>query len=412
MPSIPASGPERAGFVSRNALAARTAVKKAARHVERAAKRKALEVLVHAFRGQQADAVAQTLHDVSRILVIRPNYRIGNAVISTAAIAPLQQRFPGATIDYLATDKTAAVFKGLPLGHVHALSRSTLRRPWRAFGLLRRLRASRYDLAVQIEDGSLTGLLISRLVGARSTMGKPRGEACWYDVNLREPFQHAYDAAGVLARALGADSPPRPQIALSADEQARAARRIDALAASDEPVVALFVGGHADKVCPFPFWMELARGLNSERRKFMVFIGPEEMKLAPQFEAAMRSLPYGAVCHSLSLRDFAATLAQASVLVTPDSGPMHLAAALRTPIVAMVRTERSLAFIPPCEHTRTVWGLDVGGVLRAIGEVARPRLRPQPQPADLVQARPDAERPTGAAPLGSATSPVPLASSA
>lgn len=369
------STPVRGNFLLRHALAAGNAAKKAARHAERTTKRHLLELL--AFRNSsRTEKHVDALRGISRIIVIRPNYRIGNAVISTSILDPLRLKYPGATIDFLATDKTASVFRNLPVGQVAVLSRSTISRPWRMVSLLRSLRGGRYDLAVQLEDGSLTGLLISRAIGARYVIGKPKGEASWYDVNIREAVTHAYDTASIFSNALGVACLPRPRLALCPRERAQAAAQLESLGLSTmqdgrtEPFVALFVGGHADKVCPASFWADLFRGLDGQQRRFVVFVGPEEQALAPQIEQTLAALPHGRLCPTRPLREFAAMLQQASALVTPDSGPMHIAVALQVPVVAMARSHRSTGFIPDYDNTRTVWNLDVAQTLQAVREVA------------------------------------------
>jgi len=354
----------------RYALSLRGAVKRAARRAERGAKNRVLSLLSRTPAGS-APLSVRDLHDIRRILVIRPNYRIGNAVLSTAIIAPLQQKYPAATIDFLATDKTAGLLQHLPLGKVATLSRTAIFRPWRALALLRELRASHYDLAVQLEDGSLTGLLISRLLGARYVIGKPKGAASWYDLNIRESVSHAYDTATLFARALEVPCLPRPQLALSPAEQRQAVVHLQALnlATADacaEPFVAVFVGGHGDKVCPAEFWCRLSQGLDALKHKFVVFVGPEERTLTPVLEHALANLPHGQLCPPRSLRQFAALLARAAVLITPDSGPMHVAAALQVPIIAMARSPRSKAFIPDCHDTHTVWNLDLPQTLNTV----------------------------------------------
>ncbi|ARP95354.1 glycosyltransferase family 9 protein [Bordetella genomosp. 13] len=372
---VPSSTSARGNFLMRQALAAGGAIRKAARHAERSTKRRLLELL--AFRdSSRTEKHIDELRGISRIIVIRPNYRIGNAVISTSILEPLQLKYPGATIDFLATDKTTSVFRNLPVGTVAALSRAAISRPWRMVSLLRQLRRGRYDLAVQLEDGSLTGLLISRAIGARYVIGKPKGDACWYDVNVRQDVTHAYDTASVFSRALGVvGCPARPRLVLCPRERSQAAAQLESLGLATardgrtEPFVAVFVGGHDDKVCPASFWAELFRGLDGGQRRFVVFVGPEEQALAPRIEQALAALPHGRLCRTRPLREFAAMLERASVLVTPDSGPMHIAAALRVPVVAMARSHRSTCFIPDYDDTRTVWNLDVAEALRAIGEV-------------------------------------------
>lgn len=327
-------------------------MKKLAKKIEKLAKKAVFAMLGNASLARQELPVT-ALQDISRIIVVRPNYRIGNAILSTAIIAPLQERFPDAKIDFLVTDKTASLFANLPVNQVLAVSRSMIWQPWRAFSIVRSLRITRYDLAVQLAPSSLSGLLMSKVLGARYVMGKPRGNADWYDIKVRDPIDHAYDAGPAFSRALGTVDPAKTRLVLSDQEVARAFEQLKALAQvangnnTVEPFVAVFVGGHADKVCPLLFWLALIRDLNQKGKRFVVFVGPEEKQMMPHLQKALEELPHGKLCPPQPLRVFAAMLAQASLMITPDSGPMHMAAALGVSVVAMVRTRKSLVFIPP-----------------------------------------------------------------
>lgn len=347
------------------------AVKQFAKKIEQIAKKTAFAVLGVAT-GVRQETPAGELRNVARIIVVRPNYRIGNAILSTAIIAPLRERFPDAAIDFLVTNKTEALFANLPVNHVAAISRSALLQPWRAMAMIRSLRAKRYDLAVQLAPSSLSGLLISTLLGARYVMGKPKGDAAWYDVKVKDPIVHAYDAGPAFSRTLGSACPVSTQLVVSDQERAGARAQLQALGlrtgdgGSPEPYIAVFVGGHADKVCPLSFWLALINGLDRLGKRFVVFVGPEEKAMLPLLRQALDALPHGVLCPPQALRIFAAMLAQARLMVTPDSGPMHMATALGVPVVVMVQTKKSLAFVPPGNDSQIVWDLDVSQALVAV----------------------------------------------
>ncbi|MGH8845259.1 MAG: glycosyltransferase family 9 protein, partial [Advenella sp.] len=282
------------------------------------------------------------------------------------------ERFPEAEIDFLVTNKTAALFANLPVDHVIALTRSAILQPWRALAILRYLRTRRYDLAVQLAPSSLSGVLVSTLLGARYVMGKPKSDAAWYDIKVKDPIIQAYDAGTAFSRALGAVGPVSTQLIVSDQEQAVALSQLQALGLvvnGDSQVasfVAVFVGGHADKVCPLSFWLALIRELDHTGKRFVVFVGPEEKAMIPHLQQTLQALPLGTLCPPKSLRIFAAMLAQARVMVTPDSGPMHMAAALGIPVVVMVQAQKSMGFVPPGSGSQVVWGLNVSEALVAV----------------------------------------------
>jgi heptosyltransferase III len=289
------------------------------------------------------------LHDVRRVLLVRPNFRIGNTLIASPLILALRQRFPGAQIDFLTGDTTAALLANLPIAVVHRMSRRFIARPWQFVALFRRLWRLHYDVAVETGN-SFSGGLYTFLSGARYRVGATGKGDRFFNVRLPHRFpEHMYDRPVAFARLLGADCPDHPVYVVSADEAAQADRILHAVgfaAAGGHvlPFVALFVGGHLEKRWPLSEWLELARGLGATGCRVAVFLGPEESHFAAQFRRGVVGL--AEVISPQPLRIFAALWSKASLIVTPDSGPMHLAAAHGVPAIAIVQTPRSLKYCP------------------------------------------------------------------
>lgn len=289
------------------------------------------------------------VHDVRRVLLVRPNFRIGNTLIASPLVLALRQRFPGAQLDFLSGDKTATLLANLPLSTVHSVSSRFIVRPWRFVALFWRLRRLRYDVAVET-GSSFSGGLYTFLSGARYRIGATgKGD---HFFNLRLPHhvfpEHIYDRPVAFARLLGADCPDHPIYVVTAAETARAEEFLHAIGfVADGQVqsfVALFVGGHLKKRWPLSEWLELARALGEAGRRVAVFLGPEELRFGEQFRRGLVGL--AEVISPQPLRIFAALWSKAALIVTPDSGPMHLAAALGVPTIAILQTERSLKYCP------------------------------------------------------------------
>jgi heptosyltransferase-3 len=289
------------------------------------------------------------VRDVRRVLLVRPNFRIGNTLIASPLVLALRQRFPDAQIDFLSGDKTATLLANLPLSTVHSVSSRFVIRPWQFVALFRRLRRLRYDVAVET-GSSFSGGLYTFLSGARYRIGATgRGD---HFFNLRLPHEvfpeHIYDRPVAFARLLGAECPDRPVYVVTAAETARAEELLHAIGfVADGQVqsfVALFVGGHLKKRWPLSEWLELARALGEAGRRVAVFLGPEELRFGEQLRRGLVGL--AEVISPQPLRIFAALWSKAALIVTSDSGPMHLAAALGVPTIAILQTERSLNYCP------------------------------------------------------------------
>lgn len=328
-------------------------LKHAAKRTEQRA-RHALTRLLQSIAAAQKAVNVEDARNLRRILLIRPNFRIGNAAISTPLIACFRARFPKARIDFLGTDKTAALLANQPVNVCYKLSRRQLLRPWQYLALVRTLRGNRYDLAVQTDSG-LTGYLVVRLVRARYTMGRAEGNRRHYHLEVSGEQHHAYDNALNFARALGSPCRDRPILHLSTPEREEARQLLQArlgmpLAHPDKGFVALSLGGRAGKRWRLENWLTLIRILEDNARRFVVFVGPEERGLEGRLREAMMEFRHGIVLGPRPLREFCALLSFAQYLITPDSGPMHLAAGLDVPTIALVKNRISLRYVPRGEY--------------------------------------------------------------
>lgn len=326
---------------------------------------RALDSVVSTPPNVPIDAVC----DARRVLIVRPNFRIGNTVIAAPLILALRQRFPGARLDYLAGDTTAGLLAHLPVDTVHIVSRRFVAQPWRFAALFARLRRLHYDVAVEAGMGSFSGGLYAYLTGARYRIGCHGRADRFLNVRLPEVHtSHAYDTAPAFARLLGVSCPAQPLYAVSATEQTAAlavlARLELAAGVAALPFIGMFVGGHQDKRWPTEQWIELARSLGTSGARVVVFLGPEEARNESRYR---RQLPPSVrVLPPQSLRLFAALWGSARLLITPDSGPMHLAAAFGVPAIAVLQTDASLHYAPRAPLDRVLVRPTVAEVVAAV----------------------------------------------
>src|SRR5207302_5709651 len=108
-----------------------------------------------------------------RVLVVRPDDRVGNALLTIPLVRALQQLLPAARIEILLPGPRASVAEGLPgIEVVRFEKRDLFRRPWRFARELWRLR--RYDAAVDASHWhsfSLTAALLARWASKGHAVG-------------------------------------------------------------------------------------------------------------------------------------------------------------------------------------------------------------------------------------------------
>ncbi|MBA2679553.1 MAG: lipopolysaccharide heptosyltransferase II, partial [Ktedonobacteraceae bacterium] len=290
------------------------------------------------------------------ILVIRLDL-IGDLVLSLVLVRLLKQTYPDAEIDLLAMSSSASVITDDPdIAEVFAYNPNVWRRPkallqtknWREARALRsRLRARKYDLAVSVFGP--WAALIAAMSGARRVLGFAHES---YPGLLTDsvPGQHWNEADHVhevdyclrLAQAAGASVSPDdriPTLTVNVDAQEEAAELLQREGIDrNKPLIACHVSSNngQSKRWPIPYWARLADCLIREDGCNLIFTGaPDDLPLIAAITQRMQEQTYYNLAGKTSLSQLAAVLQRADLLITGDSGPMHIAAAVGAPLIAI-----------------------------------------------------------------------------
>lgn len=282
----------------------------------------------------------------TRILLLRLE-RIGDLLMTREAIASARELWPGATIDLAVGSWNAPIAGWLPVDRVDVVDVPWLAREgtglsWPA--LLTHARGwarHRYDLVINFEPDIRSNLLACCSSAPRRvgywTAG---GGALLTDALAYDPARHVADNA---ARLLAAVSPRATVLTstvapLSADEASlAAARAVLAEAPEGGPLVGVHVsGGRESKQWHLDHFARVARTLAELDAATIVLTGAAgDRPLVDRVARALEGTPVVDTAGRLDLPGTAALLSQLRVLVTGDTGPMHLAAAMGTPVVAL-----------------------------------------------------------------------------
>jgi lipopolysaccharide heptosyltransferase II len=305
-----------------------------------------------------------------RILVIRLDL-IGDLVLSMTAVRALKHTYPEAQIDLLAVPASAKIVMHDPdLAGIITYDPNIWRRPkaliqvknWRdAFRLLRRLRARHYDIAVSLY-GPWAGV-IAVLSGAQRCVGFGRESYPGFMTDSvagvhwsPKSREHEVDYCLQLAQAAGATIRPSDRIPrLYVDPQAR--EQLEQLLVQEgvqpeKPLIACHVSSNngQSKRWPIPYWATLIDKLTCEQGAQVVLTGtaadlPLVQSVTHRLQEACpeactersRSERRNAInlAGKTSLPQLAALLQRADLVISGDSGPMHIAAAVGTPLIAI-----------------------------------------------------------------------------
>lgn len=280
----------------------------------------------------------------AKILVVRYS-ALGDVVLATSVLEPLLRRFPGARIEWVTDRAYAPLLDGLPqIAAVHALDR----RGPEALLVLRDLLRRRFDVAVDLQNKVRSTILARAAAPIRVTFRRRSpGRAILALLGRDRPLSRAHATELYLESLapLGVIGPPGPvSVNLSRTAQALAA---DALRGAAPPVVAVAPGARwATKRWPAERFAAVADALARQGASIVLAGGPGDRDAFAAVSSAMRA-PVAADLSPLPVEALAAALARVQLLVACDSGPVHLATAVRTPALALFGPTATVRWAPP-----------------------------------------------------------------
>lgn len=270
-----------------------------------------------------------------RFLIVRLG-SLGDVVHGIPAAAALRAHFPDARVDW-AVDPRYVELLELVSG-IDARIAIDTRRPAALMSSIRDLRAVRYSAAIDLQ-GLIKSAVLARAAGAERTIGFPKA-------HLREPlarlmYSHTPDpgdARHVIFKNLKLLEPlgvREPAVSFPLDVPHTPAVD-EALARAGANGYALINPGAAwpNKRWPPERFAAVAAALRDQRGLTSVVLwGPGEDLLAASVVAASRGA--AAAAPRTTITDLFAIARGARLMISGDTGPLHIAAAVGTPVVAL-----------------------------------------------------------------------------
>ena len=300
------------------------------------------------------DAIDRAL--VRRVLVTKLRHH-GDVLLASPVFTVLNRALPGAELDALVYRETAPMLEGHPaISRLHAIDREWKRSGLIAqaraeAGLLRALAARRYDLLVHLTEHP-RGAWLTRLLRPRYSVARELPRAHWL---WRTSFSHYYRLPRATPRhtvecnldalrRLGlqpAGGERRLVLVPGAADVARATALLEQHGLQPGRFIQLHPGSRWLFKCWTPErYAALVERLAAGGRRIAITGAPDERErrlvdailasLSPAARASVADLT-----GAMSLRELAALTRRALLFVGVDSAPMHIAAAVATPVVAL-----------------------------------------------------------------------------
>ncbi|NOT95080.1 MAG: putative lipopolysaccharide heptosyltransferase III [Nitrospira sp.] len=276
---------------------------------------------------------------MKNVLIIKLRY-IGDVLLATPTIRAIKAARPDVRVTMMVNRGTEEVLSGnQDLDEITVLDKGSLTAQWR---LIVELRRRRFDTVIDLTDGDRSAFL-SWISGAPVRIGfndehRWRGRCYTQVVQPMPGVRHRIDrdVASLEPLGLHASQEP-PRLWLTGEDEARADQLLGRLGVRrDQPIVILQPAArYWFKAWPYERFAELADRLVSDYGCQVLIGGSrEDEALAQRIQAAAKSRPIS-MAGQATLKEFAAIAQRAALFVGNDSGAMHIAAAVGTPMVAL-----------------------------------------------------------------------------
>jgi heptosyltransferase-1 len=296
---------------------------------------------------------------IERLLIVRLS-AMGDVIHTLPAVHALREAFPQAHIGWLIEERWAELLcaPGSPrrgmrsalrplVDEVHAVSLKAWGKSPLAISTLQRaatvwndVRDAGYDVAVDLQ-GAMRSALLARLSRARVVYGaaEPRESpaSLWYTRKVVAHGQHVIEQNLSVAEALCEHARKVPMADISHDfpQDPRAkefiGQRLAEHSVGDFAILNPGAGWGA-KRWPAERYGEVALRLAEQGLRSILNYGPGEEELARLAEAASGGTARAMSC---TITELIALTRRARLFIGGDTGPLHLAAALRVPVVAI-----------------------------------------------------------------------------
>ncbi|MCI5167369.1 MAG: glycosyltransferase family 9 protein [Candidatus Electrothrix sp. GM3_4] len=294
---------------------------------------------------------------VKTICIIRTVY-IGDVIMTLPILPALQEKYPKAKITFLTSTASAAVLQHnkyidniLTFNPFWFYSGSV--RDWLIF--IKKLRLLRFDLLIETRADIRELALLAFWIPARFKVSYDVGGG-GYLLTHRVPYPglcHKVDYHLYLVRYLGCPTEgAKAELFLTAEEEQKIVSIL-----RDQGITGPFIAVHPGSRLVLKRWFpdrfaQVCENLFQQYRLPVVLVGAaEEVLLTEGIQATLQG-QQNQQCQAVSLagalniRQLAALLGRAALFLCNDSAPMHIAAAMKTPTLAIFGPSKSVETAP------------------------------------------------------------------
>jgi len=273
--------------------------------------------------------------EIKRVLISRPNHRLGNLLLITPLVQDVITTFPDCKIDLFVKGGLAPiVFKNYTnINYIIELPKKPFKDLIVYFKVWLKIKKQKYDIVINVDKNSSSGRLSAQFADAKY---KFFGEV---DENMPlkySDYEHiakypVYEFRSFLTK-LGFTENENPvpslDLKLSVSEINDGQNIVKGLIKNEKETICIFTYATSDKCYSTTWWEEFYDRLKTEYQDYNIIeILPVENISQIGFKAT--------TFYSKDVREIASVIANTILFIGADSGIMHLASAAKTPTIGL-----------------------------------------------------------------------------
>lgn len=301
------------------------------------------DIGANGFVSKKTDSAPQP---IKRILISRPNHRLGNLLLITPLLQEVAHTFPDAKVDLFVKGGIAPVL----FEHYHQIDRiiSLPRKPFKELGnyvkVWTKIRSRKYDLVINVDGTSSSGRLCTQFARATYKIYGPEEEAL---DNLGLDRQHIAKAPVLLLRdflnefgfTAQTGAVPPLDLKLTELELQKGRETVRNLVQNDHKTICLFTYATGAKCYSEQWWTGLYNRILEAAPDFNII---EVLPVENVSQIGFRAPTF----YSKDVREIGSVIAGTNVFVGADSGIMHLASASGAPTMGLFSVTNMLKYAP------------------------------------------------------------------
>lgn len=287
-------------------------------------------------RNKNTDLILK--ENVKRVLICRPNHRLGNQLLITPLVQEVAHTFPNAKIDlFLKGSLGKVIFENYPsVDRIITLPKKHFEELHKYMYSWFLLRAQKYDLVINADLGSSSGRLATQIANSKFGLSE---KAIIKQELFPADYEHfakktIYQLREFLKKSGIPNSEnefPYLDILLKQDEITNGKKILKQITQNDKPTIGIYTFATLNKCYASEFWIPFYEALKKkyENDYNIIEVLPVENVsqinfIAPHF-------------YSKNIRELASMISSMKIFISADCGMMHLASASKIPVIGFFK---------------------------------------------------------------------------